>query len=119
MSGIFTAWRADIEANLEDARKQLEADLKKLKAAEAAAAIAKTERRQLTDAMVRLPANVVLSGELANRMRERDDVFRQADGALLRARNGVTSSGRRIADLEEALQQLGALIPAEEAETTA
>src|ERR1700760_2198990 len=106
MIETFAAWRLEIEAELEQARKQLAADLKVQSVADATAANAKAELGELTMVLARLPSTATLSNELAARVRAHDDALRQAAGAALRARNAARSSTARIADLEAALQQI-------------
>jgi hypothetical protein len=109
----FEIWRAEIAADLATARETLAAEQDALTAAEAEVLAAKRERREITEAIGRIGPRPALANALHFRVREHEATLGQVDGKLVRARNDIKTSHARIRDLEDALQQIAAMLPPE------
>ncbi len=112
---IFAEWRAQIQAELEEARAEL-TDARRAQAeAEAAARTANIERGKLSRAFARLGSREPLAAALDNRRHEYDDALRAAEGPRSRARGAVASAIRKVEDFDQALRQLDVIAPLEPA----
>jgi chromosome segregation ATPase len=114
----FTAWRAEIEAELTEARAevaQAEADLAHARAARGDVA-AKGEA--IREALA--PLRDSTASALRGRLSSFDQGLRQADGAITRATAVLQNAQNKVGDLETGLAQItGLMTPPEPAEESA
>ena len=116
---IFKVWRAEIEAELVEARRAVGRANDEVAAAVEAAHIAKTQRTELADAAGRLASHRAMANALRSRVYARDESLREADARLMRARGAVTNALYHVEDLCDALRQLDAIDPPPPADSEA
>ena len=106
---VLTAWRDEISQELLEVHQQLnDARHEFADATETA----RDERRALNDLMLTLSGHdgrTALAAALQRRISDKQDVVRRSLGAATRCEGAVTALIGKIADLEMALMQIGAL----------
>ena len=111
----FTTWRDEIAAELDDAQRAVVAAALALDEALAAHATAKARHAAVRQAIAVFHAPPAHA--LAARVRGADEDLHDAAGAVARASADFSGLRERIADLEQALREIGQLMaPATEAE---
>ena len=108
---MFTAWRAEIEAELVAARERVHAANTELAAAVEAERTATNERRLLNAALSRLGDRRPMATALRNRAHHHTETFRAQESRLARARGEVAAALYQVQDLTDALAQLDLIDP--------
>ncbi len=116
---IITAWRNEIEAELDEAESELATVTANLLVAQELERGINAERDALDASFAKLGKNRSIAGALSNRLADlRREQRESADShAFIRGKNAADSLRRRITDLTDALEQLAEVYgPAEPVE---
>jgi hypothetical protein len=104
----FEEWRDWLAGELAETQEALAASLESLNAAEVANATAQAAHAAISEAVTRLHGP--LSYALSSRIRGVDEDRYEAAAAMTRLRAEVGHTRERVADLEQALREVGQLM---------
>ena len=108
---IFKTWRAELLAELAEARIAVAEAKAELAAAMEASRVASIERDSLAESVARLAPHRVMAIALRQRLLATEEDLRRPEGRVALARGAVSNAIFRVEDLSDALRQLDTIDP--------